>query len=318
MNLSNPALSPVCSVIIPSYNCLAFLPATLASVFAQNIEALEVIVIDDQSTDGTGDYLADYAAREPRLKILQGAHKGPSAARNLGLTIANAPLIAFLDADDSWCPGKLTVQLAFHQAHKDVVFSFSDYLHLDPAGRSLGTCFDYWKPKFMQQTGYFLLPDALNEILACNLVGTSCVVVRTDALRAVGGFHDNLHSAEDWELWLRLCALGPVTCSAAVTMLYLVRPGSVSRNQQRRINAKQAILDAYRDGNTSARQSAIAKAQALIAIAQAENARESGSFWSAAYFHILALRVMPNLRIFRAIAADIVAALRVRPVAAGL
>jgi len=299
-------MNPLCTIIVPNFNCEEYLAAMLASVSAQHLPDLEIIIVDDGSTDNSLKIITELTTETTPIKVIQCCHVGPSAARNAAIKLAGAPLVAFLDADDVWSKDKLARQISFHQAHPEVVFSFTDYLHVDPQGRSLGTCFEYWKPKFLQESsGFQLVPQAQNEILACNIVGTSTAVVRTEALRQIGGFRDDLRSAEDWDLWLRLAALGPVACSPRVGTLYLVRPDSVSRDQSRRIDAKQTILNNYRGGATPERRKAVRRAQALISIARAENARAMRAFWSAAAYHLAALAVLPSFRLIRAFGSDV-------------
>ena len=105
------APSPEVSVVIPAYNAQATLAQTLASVLAQTLDAWEAIVVDDGSTDGTAAIVAAFAARDPRVRCITGAHRGVSAARNLGIAAARGSLVAFLDADDLWQAGKLSEAL---------------------------------------------------------------------------------------------------------------------------------------------------------------------------------------------------------------
>lgn len=123
--------SPRCSVVIPTYNCLDFLPLAIASVRVQAIEDLEILVVDDGSTDGTGEWLAKEAFLDRRIIPLQADGEGPGFARNLAISHARAPLVAFLDADDLWWPHKLARQLGYHELNQDVGLSFTDYLHVD-------------------------------------------------------------------------------------------------------------------------------------------------------------------------------------------
>ena len=176
--------TPICSVIIPSYNCVEYLPIALNSVAAQFIDPIEILVLDDGSTDGTWEYLREAKALYPGLSIVKGGRLGPSEGRNVLISMAKSPLIAFLDADDVWWPNKLRTQIAFHEANPDVVLSFTDYIHLDPSGLTHGTAFDYWKPGFLPEKSgeYQRIKHPLATLLACNPVGTSSVVARKDRL----------------------------------------------------------------------------------------------------------------------------------------
>ena len=121
-------------------------------------------------------------------------------------------------------------------------FTFTDYLHLDPEGRSLGTAFEYWKPSFhgRRDDAFAPLENALVTLIGCNLAGTSTVVAKREALRNANGFAEDLPSAEDWDLWLRLALAGTVAVSTRVTTNYLVRPGSETANRAARIEKVQA------------------------------------------------------------------------------
>ncbi|HMQ57777.1 MAG TPA: glycosyltransferase family A protein, partial [Rhizobiaceae bacterium] len=119
--------SPSCSVVIPSYNAVAYLPAAIASIEAQAVRDIEVLVFDDGSTDGTAAWLAQAQATRPWLRIFIGGGHGPARARNFLIEKANSDLVAFLDADDVWYAGKLAPQIAFHAAHPDCSFTFTDY-----------------------------------------------------------------------------------------------------------------------------------------------------------------------------------------------
>ena len=199
---------PAITVIIPTRNDISNLPVALDSVAKQQVEHLEVIVLDDGSTDGTAEYLAARAKEDRRLRVVTLEGRGASASRNVAIAMACSPLIAFLDSDDAWRPGKLSRQIAAMQGDPELQFCFTDYDHKTPEGADLGTCFEYWKPAFADrppvQFERLVNPEAL--LLGCNLVGTSTVVARTAALRNANGFATHMRSAEDWDLWLRLAA----------------------------------------------------------------------------------------------------------------
>jgi glycosyltransferase involved in cell wall biosynthesis len=201
------------TIIIPARDAAAWLPRAFLSIGPR--EDVEILVVDDGSTDGTQALLTRMAAHDPRLRALRGEGQGPAAARNIGLAAARGRLVAFLDADDRWRLDKLEAQLAFHRAHPAMGFSFTDYRHRLPTGEDRGSCFAFW-PRFAalaaDQAAPFLLPRAADALLAEDVVATSTVMARTDLLREVGGFDEALREGEDWDLWLRLAARAPVGC----------------------------------------------------------------------------------------------------------
>lgn len=305
---------PRCSVIIPTYNCGKYIGRALNSVRVQEVADIEIIVVDDGSTDGTDRWLEEAFVRYGRLVVLQGGHKGPNAARNLAISQARGGLIAFLDADDFWWPEKMLPQLAFHERNPNVSFSFTDYLHFDVSGRTHGTCFEYWSPPFSKRRcGEFsVIQDAERAILASNTVGTSTVVATRAALQNANGFATDLQSAADWKLWLKLANKGRVAVSCAVTMNYLMRSGSISENHSVRIAAMREIVAAYDKCSDPETRRAWRQARARIRVAEAEYLRLSGNHWSAAKAHLGAFLSNPGKRIARAGMSDIANSLFVR------
>lgn len=298
--------TPVCSVVIPTRDCLKYLPTALATIELQSCDGLEVVVVDDGSTDGTAEWLAQRQRISFDLKVIRTEGIGPAAARNRALLASRSPLVAFLDADDCWQPGKLARQIAFHLANPDVGFSFADYIHVTPDGRPLGTCFEFWDCDWtkVNDGSYRVLPGAEARLLATNLVGTSTVMARRAMLDAVGGFSLACRSAEDWDLWLRLAATAPVAFSAALTTTYLMRPGSETASRERRLSSLQSIVDRYANRSDQRIDQAIRVARARIAVAEAEHARELGNFTLAARAHLKALSLSPDWRTCKGMAAD--------------
>ena len=121
-------MTPEVSVIIPTYNRRAMLLEAIDSVLAQSVTAFELIVIDDGSTDGTAEHLTRLGKT---IRIERIEHSGPAAARNRGVALARAPLIAFLDSDDLWAPTKLERQLAFMR-DESRLRDFANRRNLDP------------------------------------------------------------------------------------------------------------------------------------------------------------------------------------------
>jgi glycosyltransferase involved in cell wall biosynthesis len=300
---------PICAVVIPTKNCLQYLPIALSSAAAQATGGHEIIVADDGSDDGTDAWLKRRQREWSFLRVIETGGVGPSKARNAAIEAARAPLIAFLDADDWWWPNKLGAQIAYHSGHPEIGFSFTDYLHVSADGESLGSCFEYWKPPLRRRhpTGFFRLNDALSIILATNLVGTSTVVASKFALEKAGGF-TVMASAEDWDLWLKLAAQSPAGCSKSITASYLMRPNSLSSQREDRIGAMGGIISAYENSSSPGVRQAAAKARARLDIARAESARAAGRHTSAARYHSRAFMALPSARLGRETSASLLSA----------
>lgn len=304
-------IQPSCSVIIPVRDCLAYLRVAIESVRYQHGVDLEVIVVDDGSSDGAWEWLSHQAREDARLRPIRLEGVGPARARNAGIEAARGDLIAFLDADDQWWPGKLARQVAHHRAAPQTAFSFTDYLHVDPEGGVHGGCFAFWKPHFANgaSLAFQRLADPEYAILECNTVGTSTVVASRKALQNANGFAES-KSAEDWDLWLRLAGFGEVAFSLATTATYMMRPGSETRNASARIEAMQEIIERYGSHSNVRAAQALRGAQTRLLLAHAEEARARGAFGVAALLHARAFLGRKDLRTLRAAASDVRASLR--------
>jgi teichuronic acid biosynthesis glycosyltransferase TuaG len=177
------------SVIIPCHDAARFLRVALASVQAQSMADLEVLAVDDHSTDDTASILQDAASDDPRIRPLRNAGAGGAGpARNVGLDHARGDHVAFLDADDAWHPEKLARQLAFMDRTRAKV-SYTDYRGLLPDGR-LG--------------GAAGVPASLDgrQLLRDTAIGCSTVVVRREVLG--DDRFPALQRRQDLALWLTL------------------------------------------------------------------------------------------------------------------
>jgi glycosyltransferase involved in cell wall biosynthesis len=179
------------SVIIPTYNRRAMVREAVESVLAQTGAAFELIVVDDGSTDGTFQDLSQIS--DERMRIVRIANGGPAAARNHGVAIATAPMIAFLDSDDSWIPQKLERQLAFMRANPDSAISQTNEIWFRN-GRRVNS-----RRRHQKRGG-----DIFVESLRTCLISPSAVIIRTELFRSLGGFDEMMTAAEDYDLWLRI------------------------------------------------------------------------------------------------------------------
>ena len=172
-------MEPYVSVIIPCYNSSSFLPIAIKSVRTQVRRDLEIIVVDDGSTDHTMSVLETLAGAD--LRVLRQANSGPSAARNRGIRESRGKWIAFLDADCYWLPGKLESQLYASSSNLEPVgFSYTGSLLVDGEGQTLAV-----RP---------VVPRGclVEDLVWGNLISTSSAMARRDALFAVGMFDETL------------------------------------------------------------------------------------------------------------------------------
>ena len=183
-------MTPDISVIIPTFNRRAMLLEAIDSVLAQSTRSFELIVIDDGSTDGTAEQLARF---EHTIRFERIEHSGPAAARNRGVALAHAPLLAFLDSDDLWAPTKLERQLAFMNANPDCAISQTNEIWIRN-GRRVNPGLRHRK-----RSG-----DIFIDSLRTCLISMSATMMRTELFRSLTGFDQSMSAAEDYDLWLRI------------------------------------------------------------------------------------------------------------------
>ena len=265
------------SVVIPVKNDLIYLPKAIESIRRQNIDGTEIIVVDDQSTDGLDRWLADESRRHGDLKCLTGKGQGAGAARNLGLAEGAAPYVAFLDADDAWFDAAIADRLAVMRESSEILMTFGNAEHYLPDGQFLGTCFEYW-PRFSRwlagRSGLISLgKQAFRLLFVENVCGTDTVIIRRDVLERIGGFDPTLRIGEDWDLWLKVCRMGEVRCTTRPVSRRLRRTDSTSRNLPVLIECLKRVTAAHEH---FADPRARAIAQARIETAKADLAELSG------------------------------------------
>jgi glycosyltransferase involved in cell wall biosynthesis len=181
------------SVVVPAYNAVRTLPATVASIRSQSVDVLEIVVVDDGSKDDTAELANSLGAR-----VITQANAGHAAARNTGIASAEGRYVAFLDADDLWLPDKLERQLGEIRRNPDIralqtgAARIDDELRLlwvEPCTRSEDQLWD---------TLYFRNMPAL----------MSTLMVERELLEEVGGFDSSLVILQDWDIAIRLAQRG--------------------------------------------------------------------------------------------------------------
>lgn len=220
---------PSVSVLIPTYNRAELLLRAIKSVVAQTFQDIEVLIIDDGSTDGTAETVE--AIRDARVRYLrQPQNGGVAAARNRGLREAQGEFVAFLDSDDEWLPGKLERQVgALRQAPPDVALVYTGVETVLADGSR--------QVALARQRGHLY-----RAMLEQNVIhgGGSNVMIRRDVVATVGFFHEGMPAIEDYEYWLRITRFYRVEAVADP----LIRYYDAQADPARRSRAVQANLEA--------------------------------------------------------------------------
>jgi GT2 family glycosyltransferase len=210
------------SVVIPAFNAARTIRAAVGSTLRQSVPVLEVIVVDDGSTDATAQVVA--GIDDPRVRLVSRANGGPSAARNAGIAAARGKWVAFLDADDLWLPRYVETATAALGRATNPGFAYTDAYVFD-AGRGQvkqGSAMDALDPPPPDRASF------LAALLRRNFVFTSATVPAA-VLAAVGGYDESLPLSEEYDLWLRILVAGfdPVWMGGRLA-IYRMHPGQTS------------------------------------------------------------------------------------------
>lgn len=215
------------SVVIPLFNAEKTIVECIESVLSQDYQNVEVIVVDDGSTDDSIDHIRPFGERIRTYRI---ENQGPAAARNYGVSKARGHWIAFLDSDDVWDPHKLSAQL---QAIGERKWCYTDCVFLGGVNHGLSN----------SNFSTLYEGDVLTRLALNNFIVTSSVVIEKEVLIANGGFDESLSSVEDWELWLRIAAVEPISYLNRPLVTYRIHSSSLSRNLHKSLNHHIDVLN---------------------------------------------------------------------------
>jgi len=228
------------SVIIPTYNRSRIVRSAIDSVLAQDYPEIEILVIDDGSADDTREVMQQTYGDNPRVRYFPKSNGGVSSARNLGIRECRGEFIAFLDADDTWLPGKLTLQLECLRRFPEAGMVWTDMAAVDGHstvihGRYLRRMYSAYRycptsrelfAKGLRETRIgdadAFCGDIYSFMVLGNLVHTSTVLLRRERLTKVGFFNERFRTGEDYPFHLKCCGEGPVAHVDTVTIRYTI------------------------------------------------------------------------------------------------
>jgi glycosyltransferase involved in cell wall biosynthesis len=225
---------PEVSVVIATYNMGQHVRQAVLSVLAQSDQNLEVVVVDDGSTDNTREVLREFA-EDSRVRILLQENQGQPKAKNAGWRKGRGRFIGFCDADDYWLPNKLALQLPLlrRDPKVGVVYSRAATLAAD------GTLLPPRKRMSHARS------DVLERMFISNLVPFGTAVVRRECLEQVGGFNESIPMGIDWDLWLRIALDWEFDLVDEATYVYRVWPGQMSHNLMKRYECALIIMQRF-------------------------------------------------------------------------
>jgi glycosyltransferase involved in cell wall biosynthesis len=225
---------PRISVVIPVHNCLDFVTRAIASVLSQGYASVEIIVVNDASTDGSAELLREYAGR-PNIQILtNGVQRGRSYARNRGARAATGQIIAFLDADDEWAPGHAARISEFHSVSGGESALYVPPVFINELGQEIGK-------QELNTIGYTV--DEL--ILSGEMPYTSGLSFSRKAWEVLPGFDQTLDEREDWRLGID-CVVWrtPIEIHPSGTILVRKHASNHSRDMVRFAAATERVVKA--------------------------------------------------------------------------
>lgn len=231
--------APVVSVIVPAYNASTVVEATLRSALAQTLQEIEVLVVDDGSTDDTAAVVQRVAEADPRVRLIRQANAGVAAARNVAIAQARGTYVAPLDADDIWYSEKLAAQVArMERGGERMGMVYSWMVVIDEASRVVGGAFP------CHAEGDLYLPLVYVNFLGC----ASVPLFRRAALDVVGDYDATLHErggqgCEDWDLSLRVAAEYNVGCAPGHLIGYRDGPTSMSHHIETMARSYDLVID---------------------------------------------------------------------------
>lgn len=241
-------MTPHVSVVMPVRDAETYVAEAVKSILDQTLRDLELVVIDDGSTDGTAGIIRALAASDKRVRLHAGRGGGLVAALNEGCALATAPLLARMDADDVAEPTRLARQVDAMDAEPELVLLGTALTQIDERGAAFAT------------VSYPAVPG--EELLERNCFAHPTVVFRRDAFEQVGGYRDLFPHAEDYDLWLRFAELGRVGNLSEPLLRYRVHQAQVTRRaieeQARSTLVAQAAARARRAGEVEPKSSELA------------------------------------------------------------
>lgn len=229
---------PTASVLLPVWNGEQYLAEAVESVLAQSFEPIELLIVDDGSTDATPDLACAFARRDARVRVIPMERRGLGHALNAGIALARGRYVARMDADDFSHPTRLEKQIAFLETNPECVAVGSAIEVVDESGAPVGTS--------IFPEDHLAIVDTLLHRRG-TAVAHPTVVVRREAYVAVGGYRPEWFPAEDLDLWFRLSRIGRLANLREPLLRYRRHRGSVgSRERGRQMTKSLSILNEAR------------------------------------------------------------------------
>lgn len=227
--------NPRVTVITPTYNREKFLPEAIDGVLAQTFGDFELIVVDDGSTDNSGEILAAYQAKDSRIRTFWQENQGQSVARNLALAEARGEFICFLDSDNYWPAEKLQHQIKLFDENPSVDVIYGDIITVDEDGR------EQTRHNMTRHSGHIA-----KWMLRDNCVSMNTAMARRECFDQMGGMSGQRRVADDYGLWLKFSARYKFLYVPEFWAFYRVMDDQISSDKTARFESNEAIIHNFR------------------------------------------------------------------------
>lgn len=230
------------SVILTTYNRINTIQRAVDSILNQTYTNIELIIVDDHSTDGTFELISELYGEDDRiLYIINETNMGPSAARNTGVNAAHGEWIAFHDSDDVWHPDKLEKQMSFaEKAGSEVGMIYCQFMWYWSDGST-----SIWPPENISMK--YKSGDILMHVLISPLCSTQTMLIRKQYFQEMGGFATDIHSLEDYEFSIRFSKKYQVLLYNEPLVKVYETANSVGKQNDEKIRVQCLIMQAYKD-----------------------------------------------------------------------
>lgn len=200
------AANVLVSIVVPSYNYAHFLPETIESALSQTHANIEIIIIDDGSTDNTREVAEQLLQQDARIQYVHQVNQGLSAARNTGIKHASGEFVVFLDADDLMHPQKIAAHLEHFASDEKIDISYGESRYfvsgdINTTYANIELTQQAWMPQVSGRAA-----EMLPTLIVNNIMPVCSVMMRKAAIDKTGAFDTSLRSLEDWDYWLRAAA----------------------------------------------------------------------------------------------------------------
>lgn len=275
---------PKVSVVIPAYNAMTYLPATLESVLGQTFTDFEVLIVND----GSGDRIVEWAegVTDARVKLISQVNQGVSAARNTGIAHAQGEYVAFVDADDLWEATKLEKQVRCLDENLDAGLVYTWTALIDSEGLPTGRIY-----------ASHAQGNVWQQLIEDDMISTgSSTMVRRGCFDVAGLFDPSLAFAEDLDMWLRIAWHYPFAVVKEPLTLYRQHMNNVTKNRQKMIQSLRKVIEKAFENVELDLLHLRNRAYVSVFLGSAWTAIDEGDYLQAIHYRTLAVLQNPQIR----------------------